>query len=289
MTKLFAISLLFLTYTFSFSQEVKELKVKYYIEINLEGKGLIEIYEYNNIETFERKLFKPKQGTYFLRNDNHNQKFWFTINKNRKFDGIGKAEIWNKEYTFHFQDGIAIKTEVRNNNAILVRSYEISDTIFITKHFSDKGNLYNTTIWNNRRQIPIKSIHYYENRNVSQEYNNVEKTRKTFYENGMLKTYQNEKSKEQIEYDEQGRKLTSYEKSPSESCTEWLENELLSRQHCYNSNLKRVTDQYYKNGKLNYYIIIENGEIKKYNEKNKLISTEKENNMRTTFGVPDVK
>lgn len=289
MKKLLAFFLLILSSTFSFSQEVKELKEKYCIEINLEGNGLIEIYEYSNTDLYEKKLFRPEQGNYFLSSDFCDQKFWFSIDENGKFAGVGKAEMKYSEYTFQFQDGIAIKTEVRNSSDILVRSYEIIDTIFITKNYSDKGDLYNTSIWNNKSQTSIKSIHYYKNGNVSLEYNNVDNTKKTFYENGNLKTYENRNNKEQIDYDEQGRKLISYKKSATESCKEWLENEVLSRQYCYNSELKKVIDNFYKNGKLDYYIIKENGEIKTYNKKNKLISIEKENNTRTTFGIPDIK
>jgi len=118
---------------------------------------------------------------------------------------------------------------------------------------------------------------YYENGNIKSESDRINKTNKTFYENGTQKSYNKTNTSETINYDEKGRKTYhSYSTKENGWCEEYFENGLITSKICDSSDHLQQTN-YYKNGKLDYYEVRDHTkhEMRKYDRNNKLLSTDK--------------
>ena len=231
----------------------------------------------------ETKMFTPGEGKYFLKNKD--QKFWFTIDKNGWFtdsavfenNDFGEKEYW----TMLFENGNIVAAEVkRNREGNLIRKIEADNILFTTKFFKESnGKLEKKRVIKNggnwRNSIATE---YYEDGSVKSELDGINKTEKRYYENGKLSTFNNTKTNESIDYDQQGiKKQHSYPTKDNGWCREYFKNGLITSKDCNNSDHSQKSKHFYKNGKLEYYETEDtlNGEIQKYDKNKKLLNTQK--------------
>lgn len=306
MTRLFTLIAILLTH-FALGQQVKQLNEKYILKTRQLQDGIrtLEIVALSNsslywevrnknanrirpnVEDIDKSLastiFTPTEGKYFLRNPE--QKFWFTIDESGKFtdsaifenDDFGEKEYW----TIFFENGNISAADVKQNpDGNAIRKIEANDTLFITKFYNEKsGKLTEKRVikkggnWQNSI-----STEYDENGNPEYENDGINKTAKSFHENGKQKSFRNSITNESIDYDTLGKKKEhTYPTKENGWCTEYFKNEQITRKVCNTSNHSEKITSYYKNGKLDYYEIEDNikGEIKKYDKNKKLINSEK--------------
>ena len=305
MKKTLTLATLLFAFIFAFGQKVIELNSKYFLDSNKFDNGksdIIEIIEYVNYDmylkhkearknnkrlsiadenkAFETKLFHPEKGNYFLNNEEHNQKLRFSIDEKGQFTGTSQGEIQDYDskinyYTFHFKNGKTVATEVKDSAGKLIKNYEINDSILITKGYNQNEKLNYKTIFKKNKSYPNSIvIDYYENGNIKSENDYISDTNKTFNENGLPQSYKNYKTKEEIKYDDFGKKLTRSYHTEKERCFEYFKSGIITQRSCANKDNTKDVEQSFKDGKLDYYHITEKGERKKYDKNNRLIKTE---------------
>ncbi|WP_312553846.1 hypothetical protein [Empedobacter brevis] len=301
-------TLIFILFTpFAFGQQVKELKEKYILKTRQLEDGIrkLEIAELLNSHLYwevrdkiaqrirpssediskslESIKFAPPEGTYFL--NNKDQKCWFTIDKNGWFtdsaifenDEAGEKEYW----TFFFKNGNIIVADMKQNReGHLIKKIEANDSLFVTTFFNESnGKLHKKrTIKNGGDWQNSVLTEYYDDGSLKLEKDGVNKTEKSFYENGQQKSFDNLRTNERIRYDTKGMKTEhSYPTKENGWCSESFENGVITTKDCNSSDHSQKTKYYYKKGKLDSYEVEDNikGVIQKYDKNKKLIHTEK--------------
>lgn len=296
--------LFFLSQIFSFGQQIKELNSQYFLNlVKFEnGSGVLEILEYAHYDlhqkfkearknnkrlsveeeskAFETKVFKPEEAKYFLNNEEENQKFWFSINNKGEFVGTGEAKIHDynsklNHYTFRFQNGKLAVTEVKDDLGKVIKTFEINDSILITKGYKDNKIEFENILKKNKKYPNTIAINYYENGKVKSEDDYINDVTKTYNEKGLPQSYKNHKTDEEIAYDEFGKKLTHSYKTEKELCYEFYKKGIITQRTCKNKDNTKDVEYSFKDGQLDYYFVTENNELKKYDRNHKLIKTEK--------------
>ncbi|WP_300670240.1 hypothetical protein [Soonwooa sp.] len=296
--------LFFLNQIASFGQQIKELNSQYFLNLAKfeNGSGVLEILEYTNYDlhqkfkearknnkrlsveeeskAFENKVFKSEEAKYFLNNEEENQKIWFSSNSKGEFVGIAEAKIPDYDsklnhYTFRFQNGKLATTEVKDDLGKVIKTYEINDSILITKGYKDNKIEFESILKKNKKYPNSIVINYFENGKVKSEDDYISNVTKTYNEKGLPKSYKNYETDEQIEYDEMGKKLKRSYKTKEEQCYELYTKGIITQRTCRNKNNTKDVEYSFKDGQLDYYFVTENNELKKYDRNHKLLKTEK--------------
>lgn len=226
-------------------------------------------------EASKSEIVKFKKGEYLV--NNSFEKFGFVIDNSGNITGIAKRLV-KKDYAitdFMFENGNLVSAVTNNIEEKPIKKITITDDWFTEESYKD-GELARNRKVNRKRSAKEGNeitTYFFSNGKVEYEQNSIDKTFKTFYENGNPKLHRNDAKYEETEYAESGKKIKYSYDIDGKRCFEEYENGIIARKNCDSSDKLTSYFYHYNNGKLQDYEILDRNtdKIKKYDKNNKLL------------------